>query len=770
MTRRLNGPQDVLRKCKRALEAYRASACDDSSSFDVQLSAVLDVIKLADDLARIYNFDINLIKRKRSDSFTIYDYRKVTLSSAITEAAERRFIEADQSSKATGATLRRLWPHGLSLLQLSIEVCQLVHASRVLTQAQEFPLTVQRKSQRTRETRRADPSLAQAAITVRLPGVNVPDRALNKLPKARVEDESDAEALPDQSASKVVVEPLPTTPTAQAQSGGDPESSKDDPTKKLAEEPPQASDPEKVRVLQAAPVAYIRPQDGPVAERMHRTIQDFWSIIELAALSAPDSTAAAQILVPSESGFRGKAPTPAHVCHVLALARAAISTESESDISVPAFEDMRLPRPANHLSRIDIRNAFQQHFEVAPECLDKLVLSGEVHETALENYAAELFEKLKWPMDKHPQAFSIIRSKAEINDSRGKPLYLRAAKNIRDEKAKKGKETYRKTCLAVTENTKIIDEDISDNIYKGNNVLVFSPAGSGKTLLVESISGSQIVHYNAAADVGFYRTYSENANALCWADLLDRAASISDRNIGVVIDECTFMTPTQLAQLDAFDQIVMVGDPCQLGFPLAAEYIGYFMSRIDAYVRRDGEVYRTKNPVLFDLMNAIGYEGRFHAVNIDVNLSSDTFHILKCANHVISKAVSIVLACISYANSGLQVIVSSQDDILLKMIQAMILDDSDISKICHRKINYYLLSNLQGKQCDVLIFEPSEVDLYIDEPFTAAKYLTMLLGRATSTICILTPERQIAQSVQDIRPFSLMFYGCCQYEPCKTSS
>ena len=769
MTRRLNGPQDVLRKCKRALEAYRASASDDSSSFDVQLSVVLDVIKLADDLARIYGFDINLIKRKRSDDFTIYDYRKVTLSSAITEAAERRFIEADQSSKATGATLRRLWPHGLSLLQLSIEVCQLVHASRVLTQAQEFPLTVQRKSQRTRETRRADPSLAQAALTVRLPGVNVPHRALNKLPKARIEDEADAEALLDQSALKVVVEPAPTSPIARAQSGVNPESSEDDPTKKLAEEPPRASDPEKVRVLQAAPVAYIRPQDGPVAERMHRTIQDFWSVIELAALSAPDSAAAAQILVPSETGFRGKAPTPAHVCHVLALARAAISTEGESDISAPAFEDVRIPRPANHLSRIDIRNAFQRYFEVAPECLEKLVLSREVDETALESYATELFDKLKWPMDKHPQAFSIIRSKAEINDSRGKPLYLRAAKNIRDKKAKEIKEK-RERCLFVIGNKDKIDQDLLDNIIKGNNVLVFSPAGSGKTLLVESIFGDIIVVYNAATDVGYYSNFFKKDITRGWNDLLDQVTSMSGRKVGVVVDECTFMTPTQLAQLDAFDQIVMVGDPCQLGFPLAAEYIGYFMSRIDAYVRRDGKVYRTKNPVLFDLMNAIGYEGRFQAANTDINLSSNTFHILTCADHVVSKAVSVVLACIDYANRGLEVIVSSQDDFLLKMVQALILDDSEIFKICHRKIGYFLLSNLQGKQCDVLIFEPSELDIYIDEPFTAAKYLTMLLGRATSTICILTPERQIAQSVEDIRPFSLMFYGCSQYEPCKRSS
>ncbi len=233
----------------------------------------------------------------------------------------------------------------------------------------------------------------------------------------------------------------------------------------------------------------------------------------------------------------------------------------------------------------------------------------------------------------------------------------------------------------------------------------------------------------------------------------------------MLVDECTFLTPKHLSQMDLFNQIVMVGDPCQLGVPLAAEFVYDFMSRIKAFFKSDGVVYRTRNPEIFQLLNYIGYEGRFSAVNSTPELQKFTFQIVNCKQHRLSRAVAIVLACLSYATRNQSILVATQDIDLHNIVNSIIHDDVEFSILRNERCKFSMLHTLQGKQADVLVFDPSELDSYISEPYTAARYLTMILGRATSSFCLITPERKITSSVEELRPFSIMFSGCCQYQP-----
>ena len=525
-----------------------------------------------------------------------------------------------------------------------------------------------------------------------------------------------------------------------------------------------SSRPEDIAIIREPKVSYIRPQDGAVALELAKALSDIWLAIARQAFGEPDQSVAPQLLAPAERGFRGTAPTPTSTRHILTVTRAGLATAGDFSGSIPLPEETCRSRPASHFSRLDIPSLFSQYFEVAPKSFENLILYGVFDTPNLEVYISELKEHLQ-TVYKQGRQFSEINPPSDNHRIDDKPIYLKSAKVIRNKPQAK---------IVALESGYWFSKDVRDSIEQGRHTLVFSPAGSGKTLLLKSIHLDfiyRLVRFNAAQNRGKIESalnrenIEKNGYEGNWAGIINKLENIYTTRTALLVDECTFLTPLHLSQMSVFDQIVMVGDPCQLGAPLAVEFVRDFMSRINAFVKEDGIVYRTNNPALFNLLNYIGYDGKFTASKLRDELTGLTFQIVECKQHLLSKAASIVLATLWHAKQKRSVLIATQDYEVSNLVNALIQHDIDIREPCHGYFEMSSLSTLQGKQADVLIIDPSEVDEFIDEPYTAVKFLTMVLGRATSTICLITPDREVAKSVEEIRPFGLMLFGCCQYEP-----
>ena len=519
-----------------------------------------------------------------------------------------------------------------------------------------------------------------------------------------------------------------------------------------------------IRVVREARNSYVSPQEREAVVEFERAIHRVWMSIAAAAIGGVDGTRVPQILTPPERGYLGASPSLKLIRNLLAIPQTNTSLSGESSRLTSKTLGESIPRSAAHLLRLDVPSAFLRYFEVTSECLEDLVVRGRIDNSALEQFSTELMTRVKPRYSGTAPDFSSISPSLGEYLVNGKPNYLKAVKLIRNSKRIKN--------VAVRRNRQMISEKIAYGVENGSHILIFNPAGAGKTFFMNSIeigSGSCLVRFNAAQGMGQIEGIGL-PSPRNWDQLLAEIAEPEfqqrfPKKMTLLVDECTFLTPTHLSNMHIFGQIIMVGDPCQLGAPSSGELIGDFMSRIDALIKTDGIVYRTRNPELFQLLNYIGYDGRFTALTSSPELVDYTFQIVNCRQHRLSKAVSIVLACIAYGKLDLNVIVASQDIELINLVDSIINDDIDLKKIVTKKIVFSLLSNLQGKETDVLIFDPSEVDKHIRDPYTAAKYLTMILGRATTGFCMITPEREVATSLEDLRPFSVMFSGCCQYCP-----
>ncbi len=521
---------------------------------------------------------------------------------------------------------------------------------------------------------------------------------------------------------------------------------------------------EDIRVVREARISYVSPQEGAAIVDFERAILRVWMSMAAAAIGAVDGTTAPQILTPAERGYLGVAPALILIRDLLTIPQTSAAVAGESSRPTSNTLGESIPRSAAHLLRLDVPSAFLKYFEVTSDCLEDLIVRGRLDNSALEQFSTELMTRVKPKYSGTAPDFSSISPSLGEYLVNGKPNYLKAVKVIRNSKRVKN--------VAVRNNRHMIPENVTCGVEGGSHILIFNPAGAGKTFFMNSLAvgfNSCLVRFNAAQGMGQIEGIGTPV-ARNWDQLLAEIAEPdfqqrTPKKMTLLVDECTFLTPTHLSNMDIFGQIIMVGDPCQLGAPSSGELIGDFMSRIDAVIKTDGIVYRTRNPELYYLLNYIGYDGRFTAATSDPELKYYTFQIVNCRQHRLSKAVAIVLACIAYGKLDLSVVIASQDIELLNLVNSIINDDIDIKNIVIKKLALSLLSNLQGKEADVLIFDPSEVDKYIRDPYTAARYLTMILGRATSGFCLITPEREIATSLEDLRPFSVMFSGCCQYCP-----
>ncbi len=153
--------------------------------------------------------------------------------------------------------------------------------------------------------------------------------------------------------------------------------------------------PEDVRIVREAQISYIRPEDGPAVLELRQAVERIWSEMTAAAVGASDGSADVQILTPAERGYRGKAPTPTLIRRLLTVARESMAPAGEASDPAPSLRDKCLPRSAAHLSRLDLPSAFARFFEVAPECLEDLVMRGLVNEPALDTYVADLMHRRK---------------------------------------------------------------------------------------------------------------------------------------------------------------------------------------------------------------------------------------------------------------------------------------------------------------------------------------------------------------------------------------
>ncbi|MCW6512095.1 hypothetical protein [Lichenifustis flavocetrariae] len=814
-------PQTVLRQAKILSAEFRAlCAKEDVAPREIN-DVVLRIFALADDIIRIYGLDPEVITRPPPGrKIRIQQPDTIKLSAAIGERVRARIDLYD--NEKTKQTVRYLWRHGEDLLQIAASLSQIVFGSTLLfDEPHFFPLTIaplrrieardggvspqrtgqppkQQNADGASETQqiavapfvvagdgnrpgtlqtetRLGPSSATwqssdtpthvtpTVLAATLGSVQAPTQ---DSPRASV-FQSPAVIAPDSTGMAVATMEISSTGNGEAAGvleSGRPTSSQEvseiNNTPTTGTEGPR----DEIRVQRGNAPSYVRTHDAAVIGERERVLRDIWNRMVIRALGPPEGTTIApQHLTAPERGYRGEAPLLTEIRYLLAVAASMVASADDATEIAVFPQDVCYTRPAATLARIDVTADYENFFADAETAVEDLICKKIVDEPALSRYEEAVLQRHQFDLRRNPDGFAKFKPPVQYNSNNSKPPYLAAAKSHRNKKVRKYFSLREDRLKKFPPNIKWVFEN-------GSNVLILSPAGSGKSTIIESLGGAHGVAYVNAATYQFKlrKRVGGSEQYKSWNDLLEAAKSnILETGLptGLVVDECTMVGPLFLSQTEVFAQVILVGDPCQLGYPLSDAFAADFVTRSGGSVVKGGPVYRIKSRILFDLMNYIGYDGECIGVALDDQLSCSSLEIIKCTQHTLSKAINVVLTAIRHCAEGRRVMLATQNGELMRLVRSIYSDDVVLLKYLDQMFSIYWLSSIQGSETDVLIFDPFEVDTYITDPYLAAKYLSMLLGRAKMTISALISDKSPATTAGEIRPFSLMFNSCLEYSP-----
>lgn len=284
-----------------------------------------------------------------------------------------------------------------------------------------------------------------------------------------------------------------------------------------------------------------------------------------------------------------------------------------------------------------------------------------------------------------------------------------------------------------------------------NALSFFGPAGSGKSTTIKYLT-SLAEEMSKDVDIKGYdssgvkiKPYIIDASRQSLKTELTRILAYrTSRNLDpicLIIDECTFIKTEHLELLDAVDQVIFFGDPRQLGNADGGPLVRLFVKTATGSNKALGKVYRKINPDIFRTLNFAAYDGHFEQYN-PAPVPCAPFHVSTCRDDPLARATTLLLTAAHHAAEQRQTVVATQDSNILDLIEKVIELDPGRYRGLLDGVSFIPLSNLQGKETDVLVLDCAEVDNYAVDLGAALQFLFVVLGRVRMSISLVRPRRE----------------------------
>ena len=238
--------------------------------------------------------------------------------------------------------------------------------------------------------------------------------------------------------------------------------------------------------------------------------------------------------------------------------------------------------------------------------------------------------------------------------------------------------------------------------------------------------------------------------------LLKRARRTAGRKI--LICHEFFFDRDLLARLGLFDQLAFAGDPRQPGTG-DARHLFEFFREIGGQKYTLQIVWRVGHPLSTMAANFFAYGSRFKLCARPFSKEDRQFDLIECDDTASAIAESMLSYALDRSRQGKSVIIAAACLHIVAAVRKIIRSLADVPA----NIQCRYLSDLQGREADMLVIDLHDVASSHPRPDEALRVLIMLLGRVRQTTCIILGKRNMAVDRGSALPMEVFFGALLRY-------
>ena len=284
----------------------------------------------------------------------------------------------------------------------------------------------------------------------------------------------------------------------------------------------------------------------------------------------------------------------------------------------------------------------------------------------------------------------------------------------------------------------------------GKSIIATGLSGTGKSTLLAKLptSGATVFQLGGENHVSRPRHFTY---LISQADqMIKKARRTSGRKI--LIAHEFFISPRLLERLGNFDQFAFVGDPRQPGASGDSSHLFRFIKDIGGKSFKLSVVWRASNPLSMMTVNYFAYGSQFKICTRPIKDTVDMqFELIVCDDSVLVIAARMLAYAAQKAKLGRSVMIGASGVELVEAMKSLMSLDPQ----CPENIQCRYLSDLQGREADVLIVDLHDVAVAIPAPDDALRYFIMLLGRARHTTCFALGRRNMSTDPEAALPIEV---------------
>ena len=296
----------------------------------------------------------------------------------------------------------------------------------------------------------------------------------------------------------------------------------------------------------------------------------------------------------------------------------------------------------------------------------------------------------------------------------------------------------------------------------GRHVCVTGPGGSGKTLVLERYAelrrATATVLCVSADQHSPLASVATLFSPLEVGNLVNEAARSRDGGAGccLIIDEHSCLSDDLVAAIDAFDQVIIAGDPTQGTYDDRSRAVDALGSALGAASAGSTTVWRSHNEDAFNLLNALAYQGRYEAITGASNEAPDALRTLAGCPGVAASSMDLGLRAARHAvanpDSSVAIIVCSREEMTLVM---SVLAFLPLATEVAPRIRFLHPCMLQGTEADLVLASTESLSRHLSRKEIEALSF-VLLGRARFRIELRRPREGTADCPADLWLSGLM--------------